>query len=295
MQDFEFIKTASDFAQSRGLDVQHPIIVFELGAMGINAKHLAAAVGPTFQRLPWDWFDVLLARLSFLESLEPSDGLGLAEALECGFEDAMLRDPFQSWVDGLSEASKVYYYEIAPYRRRSMSTFHAGKTEEGRWHIRRVANQPFEQKTPFHFSLMRRWKESSPKLTSELGFTNLLEVLMKWVGQRHPQCRSVRILAHQVSLVLESDSPRSPAPEGLHKAGADYIITDLVLRKLRVERGTSRVVRMTDGSVILEYELTEGEGLFMQDRPSPHLHDCSPVSGKLGARDTLNFEIHIDH
>ena len=82
-------------------------------------------------------------------------------------------------------------------------------------------------------------------------------------------------------------------PRSVHRDGADYIVSALVLNKRNVNGGKSTVLTPDKRSVLLEHTLEAGEGIFHEDREL--WHDITKVhagpDGELGYRDIIGLDI----
>lgn len=107
---------------------------------------------------------------------------------------------------------------------------------------------------------------------------------------------STTVGIHQVRQItypgLESDN----SPEGIHRDGADYIVSALVLNRQNVREGRSIVYAPNKRDILYHHILQQNEMIFQEDR---HLwHYVTPVQCEdprfIGYRDILGLDIRVD-
>ncbi|MDO8598729.1 MAG: 2OG-Fe dioxygenase family protein, partial [bacterium] len=93
------------------------------------------------------------------------------------------------------------------------------------------------------------------------------------------------------------------APEGIHRDGADYIVSALVMERDDVDGGMSIVYDPAKDRKLLEMTLTPGQGLFQADQlytlPAEQWlwHNVTPVTlhdtdgDRRGSRNIFGFDV----
>ncbi|MDO8599187.1 MAG: 2OG-Fe dioxygenase family protein, partial [bacterium] len=109
---------------------------------------------------------------------------------------------------------------------------------------------------------------------------------------------------HQMGLeVLADGVAPTMAPEGVHRDGADYIVSALVMERDDVEGGTSTVLSPDKAKTLLTVTLAPGQGIFQADalRSLPESqqlwHNVTPVTlrdsddDQRGSRNIFGFDV----
>ena len=103
-----------------------------------------------------------------------------------------------------------------------------------------------------------------------------------------PYIREIKIDVHQVRNIIYPNSSSTNSPEGLHRDGADYIISALVLNKDNVKGGIS-ILKNYDKSELFKVQLNNNQGIFQKD--TDLWHTITPMkcidSNYLGYRDII--------
>ena len=91
--------------------------------------------------------------------------------------------------------------------------------------------------------------------------------------------------------------PNATRLRRIHRDGADYIISALVIGKQNIMGGTSTVFSPEMDEKLLEHELAAGEGLFHEDRQL--WHDVTkiypgPDATAYGYRDIFGLDVILD-
>lgn len=101
------------------------------------------------------------------------------------------------------------------------------------------------------------------------------------------------ISVHQVRLISYLNKISDNAPEGIHRDGADYIVSALILNKNNILNGKS-IIYDQDKNKLDEYQLELGEFIFQEDKNL--WHDITPIladNDYFGYRDILGFDLKI--
>ncbi len=105
---------------------------------------------------------------------------------------------------------------------------------------------------------------------------------------------SLTVDIHQVRQVAYPGEESHNSPEGIHRDGADYVVSAFVLNRLNVEGGDS-VVYDSEKNQIYKTTLKDGLGIFQEDRELWHyVSGISSVGDRMGFRDIIGLDITID-
>lgn len=109
----------------------------------------------------------------------------------------------------------------------------------------------------------------------------------------HATSIHANVSVHQVRQITTMGMEADNAPEGVHRDGADFIISALVIGRHNVEGGHSTVYSPDKQTVLLAHTLQAGEGLFHEDREL--WHDVTKIRTQadsgVGYRDIIGLDI----
>ena len=115
--------------------------------------------------------------------------------------------------------------------------------------------------------------------------------------------QGLQVDVHQVRQQCYQGVSAHNAPEGIHRDGADYIVSAFVVQRKHVRGGVSTILSQ-DKDPIFSTTLQEGEGLFHEDRELWHyvepienededLGNRDIVTRGVGFRDILGLDITL--
>ncbi len=244
-----------------------PVRVLRLEDIGIDRDTFLRDVRPSFDRASWDMYDVLNRRAE-LEKLD------LAPA-----------------------ARQAAFDAIQPHRRRAMRKYTLTPRQANHWRIEPNDERSFTQAVSDYRARAREFELIEPEISTHEGILALLTSVAETVREHRPTAQRIDAVLHQVTVVARPAEAASPAPEGLHQDGADYIVSALVVERHGVVGGVSRVREGREGAPVLEVQLEAGEGIFQADAGSPLWHEISPISLADGAdsgyRMTFGIDVHV--
>ena len=148
-------------------------------------------------------------------------------------------------------------------------------------------------------SLKRIFEEAPETVTSHPEFQRLLMSLAELVSSFRPDALALSVAMHQVSIIADADTLGDNSPEGIHKDGADYIVSALVVAREGITGGESLVYGSDRETRYLRIELKSGQGIFQADANSTLWHDVTPIKlsksapDEEGKRDIFGFDIDI--
>ena len=125
---------------------------------------------------------------------------------------------------------------------------------------------------------------------------NLFQLMTQIIGLTlffNVSIKKINLSIHQVRLITYPEINADNAPEGIHRDGADYIVSALILNKNNINNGETTIYDKTK-TPLYKTKLELGEFIFQEDREL--WHDISPISTSenyLGYRDILGFDLKI--
>lgn len=119
-----------------------------------------------------------------------------------------------------------------------------------------------------------------------LGFTNKLH---KFSG--------FDVSLHQVRQIAYPDKLSDNAPEGIHRDGADFIVSALVLHRTDNLKGAESILYDSQKKkVVFKTILQENEGIFQEDIHMWHdITEASTTNDRFAIRDILGLDVKITY
>ena len=161
--------------------------------------------------------------------------------------------------------------------------------------IQPLTNTVFSQKVTDNRSKPRKFEA----IESSLLQSNWLSAFIAEIAGLSVICRSkenrsssnMLVDVHQVRQLCFPHHPSDNAPEGIHRDGADYIVSAFVINRQNVSGGMS-IIYNENKEEICRTVLESGEGIFMEDRKQ--WHDVTPVvstNNRMGIRDIFGLDV----
>jgi hypothetical protein len=245
-----------------------PVHVVRLAEIGLDREAFVRDVRPSFDRTAWDMYDVATRRAQ----IEGDSSLTDAER-------------------------RLAADAVEPHRRRAMRKYRLEHRGASRWEIAFSDDRSFTQAVTDYRARTREFALIEPDVSAQDGVLALLASTAETVRAYRPNAARIDAVLHQVSVFARPAQAGSPAPEGVHQDGADFIVSALVVERSGVNGGVSRVREGRDGAPFLEIELAPGEGIFQADGGTQLWHEISPISLAAGAatghRMTFGIDIHV--
>lgn len=272
-----------------------PVSEFNLTDMGIDQASLVADIVPTFDKLPLDVYEKRRQEIEYLRHRFVES----QEQLNAFFNDYMCgKASFNDIANLTSQLSEKELSELettGAVRFRAIAKFEVDFAGSQSPRIHRVPADAFVQMTGDRadFRVMPRYfEEASDYLTDDIEIRQILRAVAFKVRLQHSTCvDKLAITLHQVVVKVDNATPFH-LPDGIHRDGADYIVSAIPLLMDGVIPPLSTVY---DSQVraILETHLGIGQGLLHDDRS--YWHSVSPVvsSGGVGRRGTIGLDVQI--
>ncbi|MEN9614057.1 MAG: hypothetical protein RLZZ347_364 [Candidatus Parcubacteria bacterium] len=296
-----YLQDEKSLSDQLAIPITHPLRLFNLAGIGVDQVKLMTDVLPTFETLPWDYYDYVSKQLRFLSRVFPDQ----AELLKAFYADFHI-DEHESrvithLVSRLPRDERDVFECIIPSRKRAVARFVCVPTRPGFWQFNRMPVGGFAQKlaTDDYRAKARFFAEMSPGVADHGEFQKLLIALANIVRGVEPCLKSLTITCHQVSIVTRENSPGDNSPEGIHQDGADYIVSALVLLRQGIVGGKSLVYGPDKTTVYLEHTLEPGQGIFQADGGSPLWHYVTPIEvdgqagSRVGTRNIFGFDFEV--
>ncbi len=125
-------------------------------------------------------------------------------------------------------------------------------------------------------------------------FVGLISQIISLSHYFNPIIKKYILDIHQVRLLSFQDISSDNSPEGIHKDGADYIISAMIINKHNIYNDTS-LIYDKNKSEIYRCNLDVGDFIFQDDVNL--WHDILPIKScknYIGYRDILGFDLKIN-
>ncbi len=271
-----------------------PCVVFSLAELGLDPARFLSELSPHFLALPWDLYDVKRAQVQRLLDAFPEEHTRL---------EAFLSEFFAGKTDlaALSDLTKqLPEATVHPHRQRAIAHFLLERgAKKSDWSVARLDETSFSQ-SPMavgdYRTLPRVFAPMNEAVSDNLLFLDWLRTMGEQVRAARPDAQKLRVTCHQMRTIARPGGSATNSPEGIHQDGADFIVSALVMERVGVVGGESRVFGPDKETVVLRHTLQPGEGIFQADAGSPLWHDVTPVvaSGAgAGVRSLFGLDIRV--
>ena len=145
------------------------------------------------------------------------------------------------------------------------------------------------------FELMDIYHINQPWLTEFLTQISALSVLNHNYYKGHKKIKEVDIHLHQVRQTTYPTIDAHNSPEGIHRDGADYIVSAFIINRNNILGGESTIYDQNK-EVSYKTKLSHGEGIYQED--IKQWHYVSPIECEqkgLGFRDILGIDLILNH
>jgi hypothetical protein len=271
-----------------------PHVVFSLDALGLDPARFLAELTPHFLALPWDLYDVKRAQVQRLLDAFPDERVRLEAFLAAYFAEKTDLSALSDLTGQLPE------FAPRPHRQRAIGHFRLESVQrKGDWSVERREEASFSQSpmaTGDYRALPRVFVPMAEAISENPLFLDWLRAVGEQVRKARPDACVLRVTCHQMRTIARPGVSATNSPEGIHQDGADFIVSALVMERMGVIGGESRVFGPDRETVVLRHTLQPGEGIFQADAGSPLWHDVTPVvaSGEgEGVRSLFGLDIRI--
>lgn len=282
------------------LECNYPLRLFNTVGLGVNLNELINSASPTFDNLEWDYYDLKLKRINYLQQIFPAKRHELQALLSSYFQDNELDfKGLEIYLKNLSQGQLKFYKSLQPFRKRSIGYYELSINASGVWQSTISKGKSFSQNTSDYRSIPRQFPPMEVSLLTCNQMDKITKKLAHMVSEIRPTVSKISITVHQVETVARPNSPASNSPEGIHQDGADYIVSALVLERKEISGGKSKIYSENEKNLLFVHELQKGEGIFQADRNTNLYHEVTNIHVQderkniRGFRRTLGFDINV--
>jgi hypothetical protein len=131
-------------------------------------------------------------------------------------------------------------------------------------------------------------------INSELIIDLIGQISLLSIINSKKKVNSIDISVHQVRQMCYPNITAHNSPEGIHRDGADYIVSALIINRTNINGGMS-IIYDENKNKIHESILKEGEGIFQEDKKLWHyVEKIESINNFIGYRDILGFDIILN-
>ena len=150
----------------------------------------------------------------------------------------------------------------------------------------------FKQNVPDSRRNIRKFELIEDKFIRDNFILNLIEKsTILTILNSENKINKLDISLHQIRQICYPHVDSHNSPEGIHRDGADFIISALVMNRSNIEGGES-IIYDKDKNILFQKILYPKEGIFQEDKIL--MHYVTPIQSKgeyIGYRDILGLDI----
>jgi len=152
----------------------------------------------------------------------------------------------------------------------------------------------FKQDVPDSRMVERKFELIENKYIRDNFILNLIEKsTILTILNSENKINKLDISLHQIRQICYPNVDSHNSPEGIHRDGADYIISALVMNRSNIDGGES-IIYDKDKNIVFNKILYPKEGIFQEDKNLWHY--VTPIKSKgeyIGYRDILGIDIKV--
>ncbi|MEO1437879.1 MAG: 2OG-Fe dioxygenase family protein, partial [Bacteroidota bacterium] len=255
----------NDIAEVIGRALKSPVRAYPLNHVGIDREAFVHTYTDFFKQLDWDPYDVRRMRVELLKKHFPEAVEQIDQHFRPFYEGQSDEQVLSPWIAQLGTEAQEAYYNIKPWRRRSVARF---RVDEERITRREVPAFKQDVGEDDLRSWPRKFMEAPIEHVENDLFFQWLRSMYKLTCTVRPDCKALEITVHFMSVQATVKSPGDNSPEGAHEDGADFIVSALVINRINVTGGQSQILeKLGDGSkeIVFAHTLQPGEFIFQAD------------------------------
>ena len=267
--------------------------IFTIEQLGLNRTALIKLLGPIYEQLPWDWYDVRRHQTKLLLQAASFPTVALKHLCHDYYQGNVTISALAPYLNQLSPKQRHCFEQVQPFRKRAIASFLL--TQAAPWQVSLEPHPTFVMNTTDHRQHARLFTPIATEIVTADIITHLLTAVARMVQSQQPQITQIRLVMHLMRTVVRPGGNSTNAPEGIHQDGSDYIISALVIARQNITGGTSRIYGPDKKTCLLNHTLQPGEGIFQSDHGSSLWHDVTPIhtTHQVGYRDIVGLDIHL--
>lgn len=249
-----------------------------------------------FDHLEADAYDTLLGAERLFKNKLPEAYARLKPKWEEKWKHHEMAKDF--WIKHTSDRKLQNAIEaLTPTRTRGCFHYFAHRQPDKAWVIRENGNPIFKQEVDDERGRPRKYSPIPPDYRRDNDFLKLLAWVCELVYRRPISSPNLSLTAHFMRTYAVKGVNTNPAPEGIHRDGANFIVSGIVLERKNVVGGASKIYLEDKETLVFEKELQPGEGIFQVDEDNNYWHSVTDLARRdsryPGYRSIVGFDINI--
>lgn len=242
---FSFVVDEQTISRDIGFDIVYPVRVFSLEALGIDTTNFINFMRSYFSALHMDPYDAKRNKVKILLDRFPEEKNRLQQFLADYYAGSSDLEAVVDLIARLEPKDRHALDRVGmtARRKRSIARFIVSLTSRNVWRIQRVPAREFRQAVGKDDprTLVRKFGEMSSAVVCNLEVRKLIRSIACMVNELQPSAKRLEITMHMMFVFADALIEGDNSPEGIHKDGADYIVSALVMERAGITGGTSVV------------------------------------------------------
>jgi hypothetical protein len=285
-----------------------PVLEASLADVAVDQAAFFQLVGPTFETIGWDHYDVRRCRLEIL--FEPSGGFTaqapqLQQEARTYFISGEMSATLAALRDALPAGRRQEFEALRPWRGRAAARFEGVPVGHGRIMLSQIELGPFRQAVPDYRGEPRLFAPIDTSITGHELFRRLVAawIRLAYVIRPDLEGETLDMIFHQMRTTVGPDASTSlVVPEKVHQDGVDGILVPLVVfERTGIVGGRSQLYSLPDerGEMALLWQDVLQPGTFQVFDDRQYFHAVEPIGlakgAAYGCRAGLGVDILIHH
>lgn len=306
------VDTSSVFKEYIRKPISSSVRLLSLSDLIDHENEFITTLSKSFKPLPYDYYDVAFK----IENTVKNFSNQLFEKYhdewmqvwdQIGHKPHIDLILSEFWSDKISDHKTLSIIKcFRPHRKRSCYSYTscASATKKDEWIITEQGVPLFSQNVSDSRSRVRKFCAPDMDIVKNEGILKLIACISDTL-KLNPcvPFDKFQFTFHQMQTFASEGSVSKPAPEGIHQDGAAFIVSAIVIEKVNVTGGVSRVYHAKPGSetdlskLALEHELLPGQGIMQPDEFDNYWHGVTPIKrinkNEIGYRSIIGFDIEF--
>ncbi|MDX7990807.1 2OG-Fe dioxygenase family protein [Xenorhabdus littoralis] len=279
-----------------------PIEVFSLEEADICTKNHIKNVAKHYKEYEYDLYLLRQDHINLLKKKGFISFFKHKDAVINYYSGSISLSEFMTSIEVTSDEITKEISSIKPYRKRLISEYNISRNGN----IKKQNKHNFKQDmalkydNDFDFRLIpRKFKQAPNELDTE-DLKKILLFISNKIFDEEKSAESLNITTHYTIIECTGEKnimERSNSPEGIHQDGMDYIVSALVMERVNIIGGESKIYIKNKDREIFKAQLQSGYGILQKDKGTDIWHEVTPIEvlegNQYGYRSTMGFDIEV--
>ncbi len=252
--------------------IPESIKFFDIEDLPLQSSEFMTVLQINQNKLEWDFYDVERSIVNYLKNTKPHIYRDRYQEYKKLTGD--VKEKIKFWDDYVI----IPEYVKRPFRKRCIGNYRLTKQKKNEWKVIDSSTNSFVQDVEDARSEVRVFKLLPLEIRSNLEILKFICHFAQVIQFKNPSANNINATLHYVTTYAYQGKEGSPAPEGIHQDGADYIVSAMVISRKNVKGGISKIYSVDAKTVILEKLLKERQGIFQADSSYNYYHEITPIS-----------------